>query len=412
MRIELVNTGSELLLGQVRNSHLEFVAERLFTLGLRLQRQCCVPDGEAIADVLGEAMGRCDILIVTGGLGPTDDDKTREAAAGLLGLPMHPDEKVHEAIRRRFAARGIPLDDHILRQTMVPEGAIVLANPNGTAPGLHLPPGQATASPRIFLLPGPPRELAPMFDEQVMPVLEAAGATGARPQCRILRLSGIGESQVESRVGLLLEKIAELETGYCARPGEVDVRLVGPAKAVDAGSVAVRKAFPDAVFTESAETMEEVVVAMLRQAGATLSTAESCTGGQLASRLTDVPGASACFAGGFVTYSNTMKREALGVPATLLEQCGSVSEEVATAMALGAQSRCASDFALATTGIAGPGGGTAKNPVGTVWIALACHNGECLAQKWRFHTDRSTFKLMASQTALNMLRRRMSSVMG
>jgi nicotinamide-nucleotide amidase len=405
MRIELINTGSELLLGTVRDAHLAWLAGELFPLDFRIARQTTVPDGEPIRDALLEAFGRSDLVIVSGGLGPTTDDITREVAADLMGRSLLPHDETLERIHERCRRRGFTFQERMGRQAMVPEGAIVLPNENGTAPGLHLP--ARNGQPDVFLLPGPPRELQPMARTYLMPFLRdvAGGASGQ--ECRIYRITGMGESLVEAKVGLALSARGDLEVGYCARPNEVDFRLIGPKEILDEVDPLVRAAVGENLVTEGEDALEEVVVDLLKNLGATLATAESCTGGLLANRITDVPGASAVFLEGFVTYSNASKVSLLGVSSDLIAHHGAVSEPVVRAMAEGALRVSGASFAIATTGIAGPGGGSPEKPVGTVWIALASQQG--VAETWveRFPSDRITFKRMTTQSALDRLRRRL-----
>lgn len=409
LRIELLNTGSELLLGSVRDAHLSWLGEKLFPLGLRISRQGTVPDGEPIREALSEAFGRSDILIVTGGLGPTTDDVTREITAELLGRKLFLHEETLGRIKERCRRRGFTFQDRMERQAMVPEGADVFPNNHGTAPGLHIPPTgeHSTATPRLFLLPGPPRELQPMALEYLLPLLEKLSSGEGRPACRVYRVVGMGESLVEARVGLEISRRGDLEVGYCARPDEVDFRLIGNLKAIDEVEPLVLEALGDCLITGVHRSLEESVVYLLKSRRETLATAESCTGGLLANRITDVPGASEVFLTGFVTYGNAAKSDVLGVPVELIASHGAVSAEVARAMAEGARCRSGSTHALSTTGIAGPGGGTESKPVGLVWMALASEGMETQVWKADFPTDRTTFKQRATQSTLDRLRRRL-----
>lgn len=407
LRVELLNTGSELLLGNVQDAHLSWFGKELFPLGLRIGRQGTVPDGSPIRDALLEAFPRTDILIVTGGLGPTTDDITRETVAQILSRRMVHHPETLERIKERCRRRGIPLQDRMDRQAMAPEGAIVIPNENGTAPGLHIPAteGISWATPHIFLLPGPPRELQPMARAYLLPFLKDLAAGGERHECRIYKVVGMGESMLEAKIGIELTKRGDLEVGYCARPNEVDFRLIGPKEILDEVEPSVLAAVGDHLVSDENESMEEIVVHLLGNKGATLATAESCTGGLLANRLTNVPGASAVFLEGFVTYSNRSKTDLLGVPPDLIATHGAVSEEVVRAMAEGALRKSGATFALATTGIAGPGGGTPKKPVGTVWLALARDGGGTEVWKETRPADRLTFKQVVTQSALDRLRK-------
>lgn len=410
MRLEVLNTGTELLLGSVVNTHVKFFGEALFPLGLRIERQVTVPDGEAIRGAVAETFGRADVVLITGGLGPTTDDVTREIVAELLGLPLVHDAVVMRAIEERFARRNLKLSPRNARQAQRPGAAQVLANPHGTAPGLYIPPlaldGEGR-SPHLFLLPGPPRELKPMFNDQVLPMIGRMLPPGPRVELRSWRIAGMGESAVEELVGEPLLALG-LEVGYCARPGEVDLRTIGLPAVLAQAEAMVLAQLGGNIVTQDDRALEQVVIELLAQRGETVATAESCTGGALAHRLTNVPGASAVFMQGFVTYANEAKTRALGVEAALIATHGAVSEPVARAMAEGARAAAGVDHALATTGIAGPGGGTEEKPVGTVFIALATKLGPTLVMQHRFPTDRENFKHLTTQTALDLLRRKLT----
>jgi nicotinamide-nucleotide amidase len=407
MRIELLNTGSELLLGTVRDAHLQWLAQEIFPLGLRISRQGTVPDGSPIRDLLQEASGRSDLLIVTGGLGPTTDDITREIAAELTGRKLHLHQETLDRIQERCRRRGFAFQERMARQAMVPEGARVLPNDNGTAPGLHIPGRDGI--PDIFLLPGPPRELQPMATAYLIPFLREKTAGQDRHECRIYRVVGMGESLLEAKVGLELSKRSDLEVGYCARPNEVDFRLIGPKAVLDAVEPLVLEVVGDHLLPMEDDSMEESIVRMLTERHLTLATAESCTGGLLSNRITDVPGASAVFLEGFVTYSNASKTALLGVPAELISAHGAVSELVVRAMAEGVLAKSGATHALATTGIAGPGGGSDEKPVGTVWLALSSKGEETVSWKQHLPLDRKAFKRAVTQSALDRLRRHLKS---
>lgn len=408
MTVEVVNTGTELLLGHTLNTHLGFLAHELFPFGLRIGRQITVPDGPAIRDAMADALARADVVFVTGGLGPTTDDITRETAADLLGLPLVRDDRVMAAIADRFVHRGLPLPPRNERQAMVPAGATPLANPNGTAPGLYLrieaaDPGDPVR--HLFLLPGPPRELCPMVRDRVVPLLREICPPPAGTAMRTWSVAGLGESRVEELVGAALEAIPAMELGYCARPGEVEVRCLGPAAAIARAGEIIRSTLGEHLVADDGRSLEQVVIGLLAARGETLAVAESCTGGAIANRLTDVPGASAVVVAGFVTYANRAKTDLLGVEPALVERHGAVSEPVAAAMAEGALRAAGANWALAATGIAGPAGGTPAKPVGTVFLALAGRGRETRVEHRRFVADRATFKRLASLAALDLLRR-------
>lgn len=408
MKIEIINTGAELLTGRRLNTHVVWLGRRLVEMGHDVVRQVTVADtGLMIEEAVREALGRVDGVITTGGLGPTSDDLTREHVARLLGRALREDAGIRVKLADFYASRGRAVPERVWVQAMVPEGAVVMDNRNGTAPGLIFPGGDGRGW--LAMLPGPPRELQPMFLEQLVPWLEREGGVGGGYCCVNLRCVGMGESQVEERIegGLAGYMGRGLEVAYCARPGEVDVRLSARgegAEAVVAEAVSVvRREVGLCVYAEGEEELESVVVGLLRGGGRTVAVAESCTGGHLADRLTDVPGASECVLGGWVTYSNEAKVRDLGVGEALLAEHGAVSEPVARAMAEGARLRSGADYALAVTGIAGPGGGSEEKPVGTVYMALA---GEAETRVVRRHNpwDRQTFKQVTSQQALDLLR--------
>ena len=405
MRVLVINTGTELLLGDVLNTHLRFIAQEIFPLGLRVDSQVTVPDGVAIRSALEESFSRAEIVFVTGGLGPTTDDITREITADLLGLELRHDPAVMGAITARAARRGFRLTDRVSRQADVPEGATVLPNDNGSAPGLYLTADPRKKSSHLFLLPGPPRELHPMFRSSVLPLLRGLVPAGSAMERRTFCIAGMGESLVEEAIGERLLEISGLELGYCARPGEVDLRIMGERPMLDQAEEIIRASLGTAVFSVEGGKLEDAVVKLLKERKQTLAIAESCTGGFLAHRVTNVPGASAVFLAGYVTYANEAKAEMLWVDPALIAESGAVSEKVAGAMAEGARQRAGASVALATTGVAGPDGGTKEKPVGTVFVALASEGAATKVSRFFFPDDRQTFKELTTQFALEMLRR-------
>lgn len=405
MKIEILNTGSELLLGSTVNTHGTWMGQELAKLGLRVQRQTTVPDGVAIEEALAECISRSDVVLVTGGLGPTSDDITREAAAKALGVDMIVDEAGKRSLYEFFEKRGYEMAKANLRQAEVLVGADVIPNPNGTAPGIYSPPrlsGEANCA--LFLLPGPPRELYPMFHAEVTPRLKALAGVELISEVTELKFVGIGESSFHEGIDAKLAEIDGLEVGYCARLGEVDLRLIGTPDAIQQGRDIAEASFSDYLIGDDGSSLEKVVVELLTRTGKTLTTAESCTGGLIASRITDVSGASAAFTHGFVTYSNEAKQQLIGVKAETLEAHGAVSEEVAGEMAAGALQVSGADIAVSITGIAGPTGGTEEKPVGTVCFGIATSKGvetyrECHPR------SRADFKDQSSQRALDLVRR-------
>jgi nicotinamide-nucleotide amidase len=330
--------------------------------------------------------------------------------AELLGLELVHDETVMAAIEARFARRNFKMSPRNRRQAERPRDAVVLPNPHGTAPGLYLAarPHAGGTVPHLFLLPGPPRELHPMFLDGVLPILERILPARPSVEMRVVRVAGMGESAVEELVGERLQAL-DLELGYCARPGEVDIRTIGTPAVLDAAERVIVEALGPHIVSHDQRPLEKVLVDLLTAQNATLALAESCTGGLLAHRLTNVPGASAVFLGGYVTYANAVKASALGIEAALIETHGAVSKPVAAAMAEGARRQAKADYALATTGIAGPDGGSEAKPVGTVFIALADGSGDTAVERHRFSTDRQTFKDLVCLTAFDLLRRKLTA---
>ena len=406
MRVILLNTGTELLLGDVQDAHLPFIAREVLPLGLRIEERRTVPDSDAIRQTLAELFPRCEILFVTGGLGPTSDDVTREMVADLLGLELRQSSQLLASLRQRLRVRGIKWTPGIVRQADVHVGAEVLSNQNGSAPGLYLHANinPEIQSPHLFLLPGPPRELQPMFRAFVIPILRSMVPDSALIERRLYKIANKGESLVEEAIGDRVLAIPGVELGYCARPGEVDVRIVGKEKAIEQADAIIRSKLGPSIFSAADESLEEVIVKLLAQRNQTLAVAESCTGGLLADRITNVPGASAVFLAGYVCYANQAKIAMLNVDPQLIAKHGAVSEQVACVLAEHARAGAKSDYALATTGVAGPSGGSPEKPVGTVYVALAT-SGETIAKKFFFPTDRETFKQIATQAALELLRR-------
>lgn len=413
MNLEVINTGTELLLGDTINTHAGWIGQAVLPLGLRIARQLAIPDGEIIRQALLETVGRADIVVVTGGLGPTSDDITRELTAELLGMPLQEDPAVTARIAERLARMKREMNPHTHRQTMVPVGATVLHNDHGTAPGLYFPPSPVAAaggvlSPHLILLPGPPRELKPMWENAVDPILRriCQGRTRIR-QMKNFRLTGIGETQVSTTVEDPILSLGDVELGYCAKAGEVIVRVIGEPAQLAAAETILCAEFPQQYFSADGSVIELKVVDLLTRLGQTVSVAESCTGGFVTHRLTNVPGASAVLGRAFVTYANEAKRDLLGVPEELLAAHGAVSEEVCRAMAEGCLRASGADHAIALTGIAGPGGGSEEKPVGTVFIGLASRDGATVIEHRTNRADRQTFKQLASQQALDLLRRRL-----
>jgi nicotinamide-nucleotide amidase len=414
--VELINTGSELMLGRVLNTHQQWLCRQLADLGYVVTRQVAVPDtGSHIEQAVREALARADLVIATGGLGPTSDDLTRDLVAQLLGKELREDAAVLAHIRSFFESRKRPMPERTKVQAMVPDGATVLHNPHGTAPGLAMEvrPNHFRTGGKpswLIMLPGPPRELRPMFTDTVAPLVRRVLPLASGFVCRTLRTTGIGESVVEEKIGGPLQRWVEagLDLGYCARPGQVDVRLAAHGsdaeRQVREAETIVRGLLGPYIYGVEDEDLETVIVRLLTERKATLALAESCTGGYIANRVTNVPGASAVLLAGLVTYSNAAKQKFLGVHAETLARHGAVSEPVAREMAEGARRQTQADYALSVTGIAGPSGGTPEKPVGTVYIGLAGPSGTVAERQFNPY-DRETFKQVTTQQALELLRR-------
>lgn len=408
MRAEILTIGTELLLGKGLNTNAQFIAERLTEAGIRVDFITTVGDEKGrIEAAFKLALERADVVVATGGLGPTEDDLTREALSAALGRPLALNEMVLERIRRRFAERGLPISRNNEKQALVPEGAEVLENPRGTAPGLYIGIGRKV----IVALPGVPSEMRPMLVEQVIPRFRGAFGLQGSIRTRILKLSGIAESRVDELIGDLMKASLNPAIALLAHPGEVHVVLV--AKGESEGELEgllqhweekVRERLRDFIFGRDEERLEEVVGRLLRSQGKKVAVAESLTGGLVAHRFTNVPGSSAYFEGGIVAYSERLKEDLLGVPPQLIQEQGAVSREVAEAMAEGIRKQSGSDVGLGITGIAGPSGGTEDQPVGLVYIALSWEGGKA-SKVYRFSGDREAVKLRASQMALDLLRR-------
>lgn len=424
MNAEIITIGDELLRGEIIDSNKARLAQRLLLLDLDCRHQVSVLDDRSdMRDAFLRAAERSDVMLVSGGLGPTRDDLTTEVLAETFGRKLELDRESLAAIEAFFARVGREMADVNRKQAWFPAGAEVLANPIGTAPGFALAvprPGGGAGEVVFFSMPGVPRELDRMMDEQVMPRLgrlldardRAAGAGAPRRVVRaaLLRTFGMGESTLEAELRDLARD-GEVELGFrTAFPDNFlrPVARAGTAEEADRRIAEVvrriRERLGAIVFGEGDDSMESVVGRMLREAGRTLATAESCTGGLIAERITDVPGSSAYFLGSVVAYSNAAKASLLGIPPGLIEREGAVSEPVVRAMAEGARARFGSDFALATSGISGPEGGTASKPVGLVWIALATA-GATHADSFVFAVDRSRHRSLTSQVALDWVRR-------
>ncbi|MGQ9561595.1 MAG: competence/damage-inducible protein A [Candidatus Oleimicrobiaceae bacterium] len=408
---ELVTIGDELLAGHVVNSNGQFLARALRSVGVVTQWMTTVGDDpDRIEEALRQALGRARVVVITGGLGPTPDDVTRGVVAKLLAVPLVVDEEALAAMRARFAARGLTMCKNNERQAQIPQGATILRNPWGTAPGFMF----SWEGCQAFVLPGVPTEMRQMVEQELLPRLRQLAA-GWSVLERVLRTTGIPESTLAERLAQMSVPQG-VAVAYQAGSNGVDVRLTaqGPdreacQRALEEATTEVRQRAGEFVYGVDSCRLEEAVGALLRQAGKTIAVAESCTGGLVAHRLTNVSGSSAYFERGVVTYSNRAKQELLGVPEELLARHGAVSPEVAVAMAEGIRRLANTDLGLSTTGIAGPTGGTSTKPVGLVYIGFS-DGRESVYKRCLFAFDRLTNKERAAAAALDMVRRHVAGL--
>ena len=406
MKAEIIAVGSELLTPDRMDTNSLFLTEELNKLGIEVVRKTVVGDHrELMAEAFRDALNHVPLIIACGGLGPTEDDLTRETVAELLGRRLLRNDDIVRFIEARFRSFGRPMPEANLRQAMVPEGAEPLDNPRGTAPGLWIEDGEH----QIALLPGPPRELKPMFLERVVPRLRRR-LSGAQMYHREIRVTGMGESLLDERIKPIYQRYPDVTTTVLALPGEIQIHLRvwtadrGHAEKTFAEiEQGFEIALADRIFSRDGAPMEEVVARLLTANNATISAAESCTGGLLAERLTKIPGSSSYFLGGVVCYSNELKTAWADVAPQMIAAKGAVSSEVAVALAEGIRKRVGSTFGVGITGIAGPGGGSEEKPVGTVHIALANASG-VKERSVRFVGDRDLIRFQASQLALDMVR--------
>jgi len=411
---EIIAVGSELLTPDRTDTNSLWLTARLNDLGIDVRAKAVVRDDRGdLAALFTQALGRADLVVTTGGLGPTDDDVTREVVAGALGLALVEHADILASLRERFARRGWPMPGINRRQAQVPSGATVLPNPNGSAPGLWIDRGAKV----VVLLPGPPRELQPMFDGEVGPRLDVR-SDGRRVRRRVLKITGRSESQVDEIAQPIYGPLAggdvPVATTILATPGQIELHLAASGsdvKQIDAvlaeAVQALRAALGSVVFSEDGRSLEAVVGDLLKERGWHVAAAESCTGGLLLGRLTDVPGSSDWVIGGIVAYANDVKVRDLGVPQALLTAHGAVSEPVARAMADGVRQKLGADVGVAITGIAGPSGGSDAKPVGTVVVALSGPSPS--VKTFRFPGDRKTVRAHATAAALDLIRRALIS---
>ena len=413
MHAEIIAVGSELLTPSRMDTNSLYLTEQLNLLGVEVIFKSVVGDDlKRLVEAVQHAMFRSDIVIFSGGLGPTEDDLTREAVAEALGAGLHRDEEVLDAIKQRFAARGWKMSTNNAKQADVIEGATVLPNANGTAPGQWLSGKFETRERIVILLPGPPHELKALFEAECRERLRAK-LPEAFIATRVLKVAMLGESHVDARVAPIYKRFTDVQTTILAGPGEIQLHFKSCAPSLEAAQARVDEAadavedeLDDAVYSRNGESLEQIVGYWLQMRNATLAVAESCTGGLLAERITSVGGSSRYFIGGAVVYSNALKTEFAGVPADMIERHGAVSREVAAALAEGIRYRCETTLGVGITGVAGPAGGSVEKPVGLVFHALASATGTEVIER-QFPGDRKRIRWFASTLALDMLRKKL-----
>lgn len=411
MTAEIICVGTEILLGNIVNTNAAYLAEKCAYLGLSNYYQVVVGDNEQrLLETINTAKSRADVIFLIGGLGPTEDDLTKETAAKAFNVELVMDEEAKNNIVTILTNRGIDITNNNFKQALVPKGSIVLYNKNGTAPGIIM----EEAGKVVIMLPGPPNEFVPMVDDQVVPYFLKKG-TNDVIYSRVVKLVGVGESKVAEEISDLIAMTNPTVATY-AKTGEVHIRVTASA-ANDAEAKALVKPvvkklkamYPDNVYSTNAdETLERAVVELLSKNGLSITAAESCTGGLVCGKIVNVAGASEVFRGGYITYSNKQKRNVIGVKKSTLEKYGAVSEQVAAEMAKGVLEVSKADVAISTTGIAGPGGGTPEKPVGLVYIGCAVKN-KVYVEKFNFSGSRNKVRESTVVAALSMVRKYVSS---
>ncbi len=413
MNAEIIAIGSELLTPFRQDTNSLFLTERLNQLGVDVSFKTIVGDNlEQLAQTAKLAISRSDIVLFMGGLGPTEDDLTREAVAVALDLKLQRDPEILAQLERRFAARKFTMTPNNAKQADVIVGATVLPNPNGTAPGQWISGKYEGRDRFIVLLPGPPHELKALFDEQCMERLRAKLPVQFIAT-RELKITGLGESMVDARVAPIYKKFSDVHTTILAGAGEIQLHLKTRGNSFEAAqervddlAAKIEAELGDMVLSDNGDSMEQIVGYFLQMRGATLAVAESCTAGLIAERITSVSGSSRYFLGGAVVYSNQLKSDFAGVPPEMIHKYGAVSREVAAALAEGIRKRCDSTFGIGVTGVAGPGGGTPEKPVGLVFHGLASESGVEVVER-NFPGDRKRVRWFASQQALDMVRKKL-----
>ena len=409
---EIIAIGSELLMPQFRDTNSLYLTEQLNAVGIPVTMKTIVGDEEHYLEhAVRGAMERTPILITIGGLGPTEDDLTRKVVARVMQRQLVLNDDILARLQRRYKARGIEMPPNNARQALVPTGAEILENRNGTAPGLWM----RTEKNHVILLPGPPSELKPMFEDSCMPKLHEMAGGVAIARC-VFRTACLFESALDQRIAPIYTKYKNVETTVLAKPGQVEVRLTARGKSQEEAERQMRelgdqidRELEEYIFARSEQSLEEVVGMLLTMKHATISVAESCTGGLLGQRLTSVPGSSRYFMSGIITYSNESKMELAGIPPLLLDMQGAVSEEIARGLAESIRQRANTTIGVGITGVAGPTGGSDAKPVGTVHVAVALPAGT-VHKQWLFPGDREKIRWQASQAALDMVRRELTKM--
>ena len=411
MTAEIICVGTEILLGNIVNTNAAYLAEKCAYLGLSNYYQVVVGDNEQrLLETINTAKSRADVIFLIGGLGPIEDDLTKETAAKAFNVELVMDEEAKNNIVTILTNRGIDITNNNFKQALVPKGSIVLYNKNGTAPGIIM----EEAGKVVIMLPGPPNEFVPMVDDQVVPYFLKKG-TNDVIYSRVVKLVGVGESKVAEEISDLIAMTNPTVETY-AKTGEVHIRVTASAANDDEAKALVKPVvkklkamYPDNVYSTNAdETLERAVVELLSKNGLSITAAESCTGGLVCGKIVNVAGASEVFRGGYITYSNKQKRNVIGVKKSTLEKYGAVSEQVAAEMAKGVLEVSKADVAISTTGIAGPGGGTPEKPVGLVYIGCAVKN-KVYVEKFNFSGSRNKVRESTVVAALSMVRKYVSS---
>ncbi|MBE3553126.1 MAG: competence/damage-inducible protein A [Kyrpidia tusciae] len=414
MKAEIIAVGTELLLGQIANTNARFVSEQLALVGVGVYFHTVVGDNRGrLLSVLQAARQRSDLVILCGGLGPTEDDLTRETVAEFLGRPLELHPEALRAVEGYFSGLGRDMPENNRRQAMVIQGGNMIPNPRGTAPGQYV----EAEGRRYVLLPGPPTEFEPMVRESVIPLVQTWMGGNETIRSRVLRLYGIGESHLAERIADLLAAQDNPTLAPLAAEGEVTLRLTARAASEKEAweriaplEAELRRRLGRYIYGVDAETLEVAAGRVLQARGMTVATAESCTGGLLGEMITNVPGSSRYFVGGVISYSNDVKKAVLGVSGEILERLGAVSEPVAIQMAQGVAEHLGADWGIGITGIAGPDGGTETKPVGLVYIAVHHRNADCWVKEFRFRGDRRQVRIRAAKAALFALWRKVGAM--